>query len=477
VTGAQLGYPLRVRKLAKGKVVEAVSGFDATFSAPKSLSVWWALTGDPRLLAAHDVAVAAALRHLDWFGSTTRERHNGGRLHRDTNGLTAAWFRQTTSRADDPQIHTHLVVSAKLQTPEGRWLALDARYLKRKQRMLGGLYQSVLRNELSHVFGVDWAPIVDGQAEIAGFPTDLLKMFSKRAEEIDRVMKVKVDEFRQREVRNPTRFEQAAIERETSADTRSGKSGLGADDLVDRWQVEAGELGWTAERLLEAVQAAAIERSPAESVTVAEVVDEVSGQRSSWGRPEVMQAICDLQRPQSQRSGRRWAEAIERAADQVLEHLIDLDLPDATTRRTSDGRSLWIEPTATRYSTEAILAEEEHIITWAIEAHTNPPTPSLTVSRYGLDVLQADAAAAVAGNDALVLVVGPAGTGKTRMLATAVNDFTTIIGPCSGSPPPPRRPGCSSATPGCDQTPSPNCSTNGGAPTDHRTGNSSFPPG
>ena len=63
---------------------KAVSGFDATFSAPKSLSVWWALTGDRRLLEAHDVAVTAALEHLERFGSTTRIRRDGGRLHPDT---------------------------------------------------------------------------------------------------------------------------------------------------------------------------------------------------------------------------------------------------------------------------------------------------------------------------------------------------------------------------------------------------------
>ena len=81
-----------------------------------------------------------------------------------------AVFRQTTSRADDPQIHTHAVISAKVQTADGRWLALDARYLKKHQRMLGGLYQSVLRNELTHRLGVEWGPIVNGQAEIAGVP-------------------------------------------------------------------------------------------------------------------------------------------------------------------------------------------------------------------------------------------------------------------------------------------------------------------
>ncbi len=65
-------------------------------------------------------------------------------------------------------------ISAKVQTPDGRWLALDARYLKRHQRMLGGPYQSVLRAELTHRLGVEWRPIVNGQAEIAGIPDELL---------------------------------------------------------------------------------------------------------------------------------------------------------------------------------------------------------------------------------------------------------------------------------------------------------------
>ena len=113
-------------------------------------------------------------------------------------------FRQTTSRADDPQIHTHAVVSAKVQTDDGRWRALDARYLKRHQRMLGGLYQSVLRNELTHRFGVGWGPIVNGQAEIAGMPEKLMSVFSKRAAAIDVALVAKVDEFHRREGRDPS---------------------------------------------------------------------------------------------------------------------------------------------------------------------------------------------------------------------------------------------------------------------------------
>jgi conjugative relaxase-like TrwC/TraI family protein len=423
VTGTRLGRELLDRYRTDGRVVRAVSGFDATFSAPKSLSVWWALTGDGRLLEAHDVAVSAALQHLERFGSTTRIRSDGGRLHPDTQGLTIAAFRQTTSRADDPQIHTHAVISAKVQTAEGRWLALDARYLKRHQRMLGGVYQSVLRAELTHRFGMEWGPIVTGQAEIAGVPGVLLDVFSKRSAAISAAMAAKLEEFRQREGRGPSRFERAALEREASADTRSRKSGHGAVDLATRWRTEAADVGWSIDRLGDEIVDAARNHAAVDVVKVDEVVEAVSAMRSSWGRPDVLQAICDVQRPMSQMSGRRWHDVIERSADRVVEHLVDLDPPDDTVRRVSDGRSVWIEPTAPRFTSEAVLAQEEDVITWAMAAQAEPPIPSTTVDGSGLDVLQSEAAASVAGHDQLVLVVGPAGAGKTRMLAGAADDL------------------------------------------------------
>ncbi len=107
----------------------------------------------------------------------------------------------------------------------------------------------------------------------------------------------------------------------------------------------------------------------------------------------------------------------------MLDLCVDLDPPTDSKRRKSDGRSEWIEPTSPRFTSDAVLTQEEHIITWAIEAQIDPPAPSKTLDRTGLDVLQASAASAVAGDDRLVLVVGPAGAGKTRMLAAAVTDL------------------------------------------------------
>ena len=426
-SGTPLGRALKDRTLADGRVVRAVAGFDATFSAPKSLSVLAALTGDPRYADAHDVAVAAVTAYLERFGATTRVRANGGRLHLDTNGLTMAAFRQATSRSDDPQLHTHLVISGKVQTAEGRWLALDARFLKQHQRALGGLYQSILRTEVGERLGLRFGPVVNGQAEIAGVPDELLEVFSKRAAQINTVMTAKVAEFYAREGRDPSPFERAAMERETAADTRGRKTGVDHTTLHTRWLAEAAAVGITPNTLETMVRdaARALADEPVPVVTTAGVIAELSERSSAWHRMDVVRAICDLGPERPGMGGRRWVQVLDRAVDTVLDGCVDLD-PDSdrTSRRASDGRSVWIEPVANRHTSTLVLAQEEAVLAFTAEAATTPALPSLTIERGALDLVQADAAAAVAGHGRLTVIIGPAGAGKTTMLDAAVTDLS-----------------------------------------------------
>ena len=74
----------------------------------------------------------------------------------DAEGIVAATFRQHTSRALDPQLHTHVVIANRVKSPDGRWLALDARLIKHDQRTLSALYHAGLRAELTQRFGVRW---------------------------------------------------------------------------------------------------------------------------------------------------------------------------------------------------------------------------------------------------------------------------------------------------------------------------------
>jgi conjugative relaxase-like TrwC/TraI family protein len=425
-SGTPLGSPFVNRVTSSGRVVRAVAGFDATLSAPKSLSVWWALSGDEGLAECHDVAVRAVVECVERFGSTTRVRSNGARLHPESQGLTVAVFRQTTSRLDDPQLHSHVVISSKVQTDDGRWLALDARSLKGFQRALGGLYQSVLRAELTARYGVVFGEIVKGQAEIAGMPEGLLEEFSKRSVQVERAYQRLLADFYAREGRDPISKEDGAMRRQAAADTRGHKSGHGAGDLRSRWLAEAATVGVTAETLTDSINAAAQNHRELEpSVTVGEVIGAVAEQRSAWHRFDVLQAICDIARPKPGMDGKQWANTLHAVTDTVLAECVDLDPDDTSTRRrSSDGRSVWIEPSARHHTSSEVLAQEEHIICWAMDAQLDPPAPSITVNTGRLDVMQAEAAAAVAGSDRLVLVVGPAGAGKTTMLAAAVDDLT-----------------------------------------------------
>ena len=427
VSGRSLGRALTDRTTADGRVVKAVAGFDATVSAPKSLSVLWALTGDDRLLECHDVAVRAVVDSLERWAATTRVRSNGGRLHLDTQGLSVAGFRQTTSRLDDPQIHTHLVVSAKVQTQDGRWLALDARVLKQHQRTFGGLYQSVLRSELTAKFGVGWEPIVNGQTEIAGLDPELLAVFSKRAAQVDVETDARVEEFEAREGRAPSRFERAAIEREAAADTRVKKTGTAAAELRGVWRQEAADLGHTPRSVIDAVNSAGRTQPGPTKTTVAEIVTALSDRKSVWHDLDVLREISDRFQPRRGISGERWAGVLDRALAQVLDACVGLDpeptATDGVEGRGSDGRSVWIEPVAPRWSSQQVIDQELDLLAWTLSAQGLEPSPSTSIERGHLDVLQAAAAAEVAGGDRLVVIIGPAGAGKTSMLRAAIDDL------------------------------------------------------
>ena len=188
---------------------------------------------------------------------------NGARLHPDTQGLTVAAFRQTTSRADDPQLHTHVVISAKVQTDDGRWLALDARCPERASAGVGRLV-SVGAARRTH------PPLrrrVRGDRERSGrdrrCPARVVgAVLETHRRSRSQPSAGKLDEFYAREGRDPTRFERAALEREAAADTRAHKTGNGVPDLRTRWLTEAADLGVTPDSLVASITAAERRRCP-----------------------------------------------------------------------------------------------------------------------------------------------------------------------------------------------------------------------
>jgi conjugative relaxase-like TrwC/TraI family protein len=163
-----------------------VSAFDLTFSAPKGVSLIAALADrDPAAAAraGHDQAVRAAADYLQRHAAFVR-RGRGGTEMVAADGLVGGTFRHRSSRAGDPQLHTHLLVPNLAQGPDGTWSALDARSLYAEARTAGYLYQAVLRARLTERLGLSWAEVVSGAAEPAGFSAVQLRAFSNRSVEI-----------------------------------------------------------------------------------------------------------------------------------------------------------------------------------------------------------------------------------------------------------------------------------------------------
>jgi len=226
-----------------------IPGFDATVNAPKSVSLLYALA-DPavseQVRQAHDAAVAAALGYLETHAAFVR-RGAQGVEQVPADGLVAAAFRHRTSRNLDPHLHTHVLIANQGQAvDDGLWRTLDARHLYAGQTTAGYLYQAVLRWELTSQLGVAWGPVVNGHADLAGVPRELIEAFSTRSAEMADFLAVQRGETGDGEVREDWTAKEAQL---AAHKTRQAKQRL-ADGapLRQRWREQAEQLGWTPER-------------------------------------------------------------------------------------------------------------------------------------------------------------------------------------------------------------------------------------
>jgi conjugative relaxase-like TrwC/TraI family protein len=160
--------------------------YDFTCSAPKSVSVLAVTLADERLLTAHEEATRIAFRELETFAAT-RVRKQGGQKDRTTGNLAAAAFTHTSSRALDPQLHTHFTVfNATFDKEERCWKALEARGMYDAIRYGTAVYRNELAKRVLQI-GYRIQPSKHG-FQIEGVSDEVLKQFSKRAQQRDAVV-------------------------------------------------------------------------------------------------------------------------------------------------------------------------------------------------------------------------------------------------------------------------------------------------
>ena len=413
----------------------AVAGFALTFSPPKSVSVLWALADQPtsdHVLAAHEAAVTAAFAFVDDHASFTRRGHNGV-LQVDTDGLIAAGFVHRTSRAADPQLHTHLLVANKVRAEDGKWLSIDGRELFETQKAAGMLYRAALRAELVERLGVEWTPVDNnGVAEIEGVPQVLIEHWSARRHELkalgdELIASREVELGRSLSPNERTECFQIAAYR-----TRTPKvdADTPTEQLRGRWHAEAEAWGLAPERW-----AADVVRRPPRTTErsaeelAREVIGRLEDRSATWGRADVVEEVSRLATGADAEATRQLTELL---TDRVLADAevvsltgpLPAEVPESLRRR--DGMAAVERHGAARYSTQATLRREAAILEGVAAGRDAAVgiVPALVVDRVvATSSLGEDQREAVrgllSGGERVALLVGPAGAGKSRSLDVA----------------------------------------------------------
>jgi conjugative relaxase-like TrwC/TraI family protein len=397
-TGELLGRPH-----GKG----AVPAFDVVLRPTKSVSILYGL-GDPvtgrAVLDAHHAGVADAVAYLDQHLGT--RRGHGGVQHVSGQGVLAVGFDHRTSREGDPLLHTHLVVANRIQGPDGRWTALDGRDLYRHRLAADAIYRASYQRQLVRTLGVEWT-VADahGNRELVSIPEALVRLFSKRADQID--LEVERLEVSGRE-RTP-RLVKWAVHA-----TRRPKEHETPDTLYGRWRMEATGRGVGVDGLIRQVTGRTRDRDQDLSErTVAAVFDRLAcpdgltATASTFARHDVLAAVG------GQLAGASRAE-LEDLADRFLaERAVSVVAERALEeRRWSTPELLGVEQelvtAATRRAGEQTAVVRHDAVRAALKAH---PTAGEDQAAMVRDVCQ--------GGAGVALVVGRAGTGKTFALGAA----------------------------------------------------------
>jgi len=170
------------------KPVEHRAGWDATFSAPKSVSLTALVGGDDRVREAHREAVSVALSELEHY---TQVRIGGNHPSETTGQFVAAKFEHDTARPVNgyaaPQLHTHAVIFNMTERADGTTRALQPQSLFESQQYATAVYQSELMYRLRNL-GYEIEPGKSGAPEIKGYTQEYLDASSPRSQQIREYM-------------------------------------------------------------------------------------------------------------------------------------------------------------------------------------------------------------------------------------------------------------------------------------------------
>jgi len=394
------GEPLLGHQGVPGK--GPVPGFDLTFSAPKSVSLLWALGGPVAALevqAAHREAVVAALGYMQREACWTR-RGAGGSEFVPGSGYLAAAYRHRSSRNGDPQLHTHVLVANATQGPDGRWTRLYHPAIYDHATTASYIYEAHLRHELSRRLGVEWQPTRKGIAEIAGFADEHLRAFSTRRAEILEAAGADAS---------------AASRQIATLATRKPKdSDVSRSELLERWCTRADEVGLdreTIERTFDPEAGLRPNAAVSRTVSTWQVDRAVTAAASHFDRRDAIQAVAD-----SLPQGATGAE-VERLADAFLASDSVIQIGESRTGPRYTTRRIW------ELEREALAAVERMRSQGPMPAGELVAARMIAVHPTLKDDQREMVRRLLTNSEGAEIVIGEAGTGKTFAILAAAEGW------------------------------------------------------
>ena len=427
-TGEPLGRKINpggtfVDQLGITRTRKPVGAYDLTFSLPKSLSAAWALADEParhEIEAAWSVSVQSVISYVQANAVSSRSGAGGKNIEEVPDGAAIARFDHYTSRAGDPQLHSHLLVANRVLCGDGVWRTLDGRRIYASAKAASMVGGAVLRAEVSRRLGWSWDRIDDRlHADVAGSPEELIEAWSSRRRDVAKEAGQRVRDFESRAGREPTAEERLEIWNRAAVASRRSKKLLPLEgDPHVRWRAEAAELGIDAEQVVAGYEAAS------------------RVERDVYDRPEFV-----IDGPQLALEG-DMLDLLVAAAEDSATSLSDVDLDAvvyaainagpgcaaigrggdevvaATARALRDRVEQRLVRCEGRWWSPGLVAAEQAAAAWL---GSPVPVDAAAVGRIELSGLgedQAEAAAGLIGADrAGSVLIGPAGSGKTTALA------------------------------------------------------------
>lgn len=444
---------------ARGERRQPVAGYDLVFTPVKSVSVLWGL-GDERIqgevAASHEAAWRGAMAWLETEAAVTRVGA-GGVAQVDTRGLVATAFDHIDSRAGDPNLHTHVAVSNKVQGLDGKWRSLDGRVLHALGVAASERYNTLVETELSRRLGVEFVEQAGPRdkrpvRELAGIPAELREEFSARRTSIEQVFNNLVTAYRSEHGHEPSKAAQYKMAQQATLSTRQAKEeGVALSTRRQQWRSRAEHLLGSSRAVDDVVLDTTLRRDRVVDERAAatfgvlrqQVMTQLAESRAVW---TIGHIEAEAQRVARTQVGLVAADRIGPLAEQLVDAAVRASLPltppdlnpaPAALQRV-DGESVYRQRATERFTTLEVLDAEDRIVRAARTPQGFVVSADLVAesiereARNGgqrLNAAQVELARRFACGGHLVEAgIGPAGAGKT----SAMSQFATAVRAAGG---------------------------------------------